>query len=74
MAPIRDKLFVIGLIVLTALAIAAVPRIHAEPGAAGNPGAAAPSEPADPIIDEGSPLARQTSGSDDGQAPDALGR
>ena len=31
MSPIRDKLFVISLIVLTALAIAAVPRIHAEP-------------------------------------------
>ncbi len=39
MAPLREKLFVIGLILLTALAIAAVPRIHAEPNAARNPAA-----------------------------------
>jgi hypothetical protein len=39
MAPLRDKLFVIGLIVLTALAIAAVPRIHAAaPDTAGSSG------------------------------------
>lgn len=49
MAPLRDKLFVISLIVLTALAIAAVPRINAAaPAAADSSPATASSDAAAP--------------------------